>query len=70
MLEDAIQALKDAEPKVAGGLDSQAKTVEELQKQSADLQKTARELREKIEALKSKAKNDKPDQAGAKSAAG
>ena len=60
MLEEALEVLKDAEPKTAAaGSDTGARTVDDLQKQAADLEKTAKELREKIEALKVKPKNDK-----------
>ena len=69
MLEEAIQALKEPESTVAAGSGAPARTVEELQKQAADLEKTARELREKIDALKSKARNEKAGPASTKSAA-
>ena len=58
MLEEALEALKDPEPKTASGSDSGPKTIEALQKQAADLEKTAKELREKIETLKLKPRND------------
>ena len=69
MLEDALEALNDNDTKTAAGSDSGAKTIESLQKQATDLEKTARELREKIEALKSRSKDDKATQASAKAAA-
>jgi hypothetical protein len=53
MLEDTIEALKDTEPKTAGSSSSAgARSIDELEKQVADLEKRAKELREKIEALK------------------
>jgi hypothetical protein len=70
MLEEALEAVKDAEPtRTAAAAESGAKSIEALQKQAADLEKTAKELREKIEALKLKARNEKTTQASAGAAA-
>ena len=53
MLEETLEALKDSEPKTAGsGPAAGPQTIDELERQAADLEKKAKELRDEIEALK------------------
>jgi aminopeptidase N len=55
MLQETLDALKDKEPKAAGGSPfDQAPTIAELDRQAAELELKAKELRKKIESLKPK----------------
>jgi hypothetical protein len=58
--------LKDTDPRtVAAGIDGGASSIDELERQAADLEKQAKYLREKVEALKVKPKNDHAAKASA-----
>jgi aminopeptidase N len=56
ILKDTLEALQDPAPQAAAA-EAAAKTIEDLKRQAADLETKAKDLREKIDAVRANSKN-------------